>query len=330
MLILPRLFLLTMVLFFSLTLWVNPAQASIKLNDQFKATAACEAFQSIRKGTNPGNIRLTPDRIYPVTAKNKEDATHYYLKIDGADPSSRWVSTNCGELLETPIPQPPDSQNTDNLLAISWQPAFCETRPSKPECVTQTEDRFDASNFTLHGLWPQPRDNIYCGVSQENERLDRAKRWFELPDIELSDELKSELAIKMPGVESGLHLHEWYKHGTCYSATPEEYYRESLDLLDQVNNSVVQTLFVENIERNIMASDIRGKFDRAFSNEAGDKVSIQCKRDNEPTNRKMITELKLNLKGNIESDTLVADLFKNGKTVAKGCSIGEVDRAGLD
>src|SRR3546814_10932851 len=50
------------------------------------------------------------------------------------------------------------------VLAVSWQPAFCETRPAKPECVTQDEDRFDASHFALHGLWPQPRGNVYCGV----------------------------------------------------------------------------------------------------------------------------------------------------------------------
>src|SRR3546814_5265076 len=50
------------------------------------------------------------------------------------------------------------------VLAVSWQPAFCETRPAKPECVTQDEDRFDASHFALHGLWPQPRGNVSCGV----------------------------------------------------------------------------------------------------------------------------------------------------------------------
>ena len=330
MLIFPRLFLLTLVFWFSFSLWVTPAQASIKLNEQFKATASCSAFQSIRKRTNPGNIQTTPDTIYPVTAKNKEDATYYYLKIESASPSARWVSVNCGELVGTSIVEPTEPKSTDNLLAISWQPAFCETRPNKPECLTQTESRFDASNFSLHGLWPQPRDNVYCGVSDSIERIDRDKRWFELPDIELSEGLKKELAVKMPGYQSGLHLHEWYKHGTCYSATPEEYYQESLDLLDQVNNSVVRNLFVENIERDITANDIRNKFDEAFSNQAGNKVSIQCKRDNEPTRRNIITELKLNFMGDIESDTLVSDLFKNGENVSQGCYIGEVDRAGFD
>lgn len=329
MLVFQRLSILAITLFLSLGIWTSPAHAGVSFNGQFKATQACEAFQSFRKGTNPGNIRLTPDTVYPVTAKNKEDATHYYLRLENANPSSRWVSVVCGELLGTiPIgnPNPPNS-NSKNLLAISWQPAFCENHQDKTECATQTEERFDASNFTLHGLWPRP---IYCGVSDRIKSLDKAKKWSELPPIDLSAELLSELAIKMPGVASDLHLHEWYKHGTCYSATPEEYYRESLDLLDQVNDSVVQDLFVENIDQDITSREIRDKFDEAFNNDAGEKVAISCKRDNEPTTRKMIVELKLNFRGEIDSDTLMSDLLENGKVVSPNCSRGEVDRAGLN
>ena len=328
MLVFQKLSVLTIFLFFSLVLWISPAQASIQLQGQFRATQACEAFQSLRKGTNPGNIRLTPNIIYPVTAKNKQEATYYYLRIENANPASRWVSIDCGEILGTP----PIGESGDsiNLLAISWQPAFCETHQDKTECKTQSEARFDASNFTLHGLWPQPRTKAYCGVSDRLERLDRAKKWSELPPINLSTELYNELAIKMPGVASDLHLHEWYKHGTCYSDTPQEYYRESLDLLDQVNASVVRDLFVENIDQNITSNEIRDKFDRSFSGNAGDRVAISCTRDIEPTRREMIVELKLNFQGEIESDTLMADLLKNGKLVSSGCPRGEVDRVGLN
>jgi ribonuclease T2 len=37
----------------------------------------------------------------------------------------------------------------EHVLAVSWQPAFCETRPRLPECRSQTADRFDASNFRI-------------------------------------------------------------------------------------------------------------------------------------------------------------------------------------
>ncbi len=328
MLFIHRLYILFIVLLFSWSLWTLPAQASVKLNDQFKATQGCEAYQSLRKQTNPGNIRLTTDTIYPVTAKNKEDATYYHLKIDGVEPSLRWVSVNCGELLGSTDGGTPSNPST--LLAISWQPAFCETHQNKIECQAQTENSFDADNFTLHGLWPQPRNNIYCDVTEQIKSLDKAKKWSELPPIQLSEPLSQELAIKMPGVASDLHLHEWYKHGTCYSDTPEEYYQESLNLLDQLNNSPVQDLFAANIGNYLTSSDIRGKFNETFGNNAGSKVTVSCRRDNEPTNRRMIVELKLNFKGDIEPETLMTDLFANGKSVVSDCNIGEIDRVGFD
>ncbi|HEY9768529.1 MAG TPA: hypothetical protein V6C71_08465 [Coleofasciculaceae cyanobacterium] len=92
----------------------------------------------------------------------------------------------------------------------------------------------------------------------------------------------------------------------------------------------MRNLFVDNIDKNIDNSEIKGKFNQAFSNEAEDRVFVECIKDNEPTNRNMIVELKLNLKGMIESDTLIANLFKNGKTVSPGCPLGQVNRAGFD
>jgi hypothetical protein len=61
---LKRCFLLLLLLFFSLTLWINPAQALVELNDRFVAGENCPAFQSIEMKTNPGNVRLTPGAIY--------------------------------------------------------------------------------------------------------------------------------------------------------------------------------------------------------------------------------------------------------------------------
>ena len=59
------------------------------------------------------------------------------------------------------------------MLAVTWQPAFCQLHARKPECGSQTSDRFDATHFTLHGLWPQPRAKEYCGVSAALRDLDR-------------------------------------------------------------------------------------------------------------------------------------------------------------
>ena len=322
---LKRCFLLLIVLFFSLTLWPNPAQAMVKLSDQFVAGEACEALQSIRRGTNPGNVKLIPQATYPVIGKNRDEASHYLLRIDGVEPSTRWVAVQCGKLLGSSAPE-----TKEYLLALSWQPSFCETRPLKSECKSQTQQRFDATNLVLHGLWPQPRNNIYCNVSNNIERLDRDKRWSELPQIDLSEETRNALAIKMPGVASDLHLHEWYKHGTCYSDSPEEYFQESIELLDQVNNSVVRDLFASNIGGFLSSSEIRDQFDEAFSDGAGDKVMVKCRRDIDEDRENMVTELWVNLSGEIQLDTPIENLLQTARTASAGCNLGEVDPAGFN
>ena len=328
MLAFKRLLILVITLVFSFNLWINPVQATIPLNAQLKANFACGAFTSIRRRTNPGNITIIPDNIYPVIGKNKQDETHYLIRIADAGNQTRWVDISCGTLIGTsPPPNPPNSINPINVLAISWQPAFCETHTDKDECKTQTTTRFDASNFTLHGLWPEP---VYCNVDQDIKDLDKSDTWLQMPPITLSDALFTELEEKMPGVQSGLHLHEWYKHGTCYSETPEEYYRESLALLDQVNNSTVRELFESNIGDILSSDEILDEFNIAFGNNAGRKVGISCERDDRPTDRRMILELKLNFRGDIEDNTTVSALFKEGRTRNRGCSSGEIDPAGLD
>jgi len=319
--------LLAISLCFCLSLWSRPAYALIAFNDQFVARQACEAVQSIKSGTNQGNIRLTPQETYPVIGKNRDNASHYLLRIEGAEPSERWVSVQCGQLLGSSAPV---TVNQDYLLALSWQPSFCETKPDKSECKSQTGKRFDATNLVLHGLFPQPRQNIYCNVSDNIIRLDKDKQWSKLPPITLSATTRNELAVKMPGFASDLHLHEWYKHGTCYSETPDEYFQESIALLDQVNNSSVRDLFVRNIGKSLSSNEIRNQFNVAFNNGAGSKVQVQCQRDIDEARNNMVVELQVNLKGNIQPDTPIESLLQSGKTVPAGCTLGEIDPAGFD
>ncbi len=321
---LKKCLLLVISLCFCLTLWSRPAYALITLNDQFVAGQACEALESIRRGTNSGDIRLTPQETYPVIGKNRDNASHYLLRIEDAEPSERWVSVQCGQLLGSSAPVNPVNQ--DYLLALSWQPSFCETKPDKSECKSQTAQRFDATNLVLHGLWPQ---KVYCNVSPEIKDLDKPKTWSKLPPIDLSEETRNALAVKMPGFASDLHLHEWYKHGTCYSDSPEEYYQESIALLDQINDSSVRNLFTENIGNFLSSTEIRDQFDEAFNEGAGSKVQVQCATDDEDRDR-MVVELQINLKGDIQLDTPIENLLKAGKTVSSGCPLGEIDPAGFD
>jgi ribonuclease T2 len=315
-----------LAIMFGLSLWVPPAFAQIKIDDTFTAKTSCPALESIRRGTNPGNIKVVPDQTYPVVGKNKADASYYLLDING---EQRWVGQQCGQLLSAVGASGGSGGNNvpsgkEYVLALSWQPSFCETHQEKDECKTQTASRFDANKFTLHGLFPKPS---YCGVSRENKELDKPKTWNQLPPVELSAAVTTILAEKMPGFASQLERHEWYKHGTCYGTTPDEYFQDAMLLQDQVNSSDVQKLFASNIGNVITSQQIRASFDRSFGAGTGNKISIECG-DGSP---RSITELQINLVGEIKPDSSIKTLIAAAKNKGgDSCPKGEVDRVGFN
>ena len=70
-----------MMLAFAATALVNvvSAQAQVKLSGEFTASRACPALQSIKNGTNPGDISIEPGKAYHLLGKNKDEATHYWI-----------------------------------------------------------------------------------------------------------------------------------------------------------------------------------------------------------------------------------------------------------
>lgn len=214
-------------------------------------------------------------------------------------------------------------QRTQHILAISWQPAFCEGQPNRSECRTQSRDRFDASHFTLHGLWP--RDE-YCAVSRNDRFVDQDGDWFALPAPELSDDTAARLREAMPGTRSRLDRHEWIKHGTCYGEPADEYFADALAMLDAVNASAVRDLFASSIGRQLTQQQVRAAFDKSFGKGAGKRVRLACERDG---NRRLITELTIGLTGRIDGPADFARLTLAARPTDGGCDSGIVDAVGL-
>ena len=227
-------------------------------------------------------------------------------------------------------PQEMAPQAASYVLAISWQPAFCETAPRKPECRSQTANRYDASNFALHGLWPQPRSQVYCGVNVATVETDKQGRWHDLPWYHLEDDLWQRLRRMMPGTQSGLHKHEWIKHGTCMKgADAAQYYAVSLDLLEQVNASALRELFAANIGKRLDGTGIRSAFETDFGKSSSSRLRIACERDG---NRQIIREITIGLKGMPRSGLSRQDLqemIAAAEPTDPGCPGGIVDPAGL-
>lgn len=308
-----------------------PAAAEMPADGAFLASKSCPALQSIRKETNPGSVMVEPGQSYAIIAKNQKKPTHYRIEVPGAEPSARWVEASCGRMEKAAAPQKkPEAKSAGRapsyVLAISWQPAFCEANPKKRECRSQTDSRFDASHFTLHGLWPQPGTNIYCGVSPAERSAATDGRWGDLPRLDLSLATQGGIERVMPGSQSFLDRYEWIKHGTCYPVRDAEtYYRDSLRLIEAVNASPVRDLIARSIGKEVSARQIRAAFDEAFGDGAGERVRIACREDG---GRRLIAELTIGLRGDIPGGAAFADLILASGPTDPGCPGGIVDAVG--
>ncbi|ACB95327.1 ribonuclease T2 family protein [Beijerinckia indica] len=322
-------------------LCIRQAMADVPLSGYFIAGQACPALQSIKKDTNPGSITTKEHYAYPLTAKNKPAASHYLIEVEGADPLRRWVAVTCGEYVipvdgsvsPGPVVFQPDTgggrptQKAEYVLAISWQPAFCEGKPDKPECKTQTANRFDTDHFTLHGLWPQPLTNIFCHVSPELVSADKNGDWDKLPEPNLDETTRKSLEEVMPGMMSHLERHEWIKHGTCFNGeTADTYFSRALTLANQLNTSKVRGLFASHIGSEITIQQIKDAFDDSFGDGAGDRVRVACKRDG---TRNLIGELTIGLVGEIDENASLANLIAASSPTDPGCPRGIVDPVGF-
>jgi ribonuclease T2 len=321
------------------------ALAQVKMEGQFVASKACPALQSIKKGTNPGDVSVEAGKTYHLLGKNKDKASHYWVEVLGATPVQRWVAVECGSTdgstsvaagtsggaaVNTPDgtvkpkgkPKGPKDGVPFYVLALSWEPAFCEAMKGKAECKRQTPASYEASHFSLHGLWPQPRRNVFCGVDRATAALDDQHKWEQLPKPELSVETKAALDKVMPGTQSVLERHEWIKHGTCYPAgNAETFFKDQIRLINDVNASPVQTFMAANIGKTIQTADLREKFDEAYGKGAGERVRVSCSKDG------LISELTIGLKGDISSGVALKDLIAASETTDGGCPAGVVDAA---
>lgn len=336
----------------ALTVVVAPQTArAVPLDGYFIALKACPALQSKNSGTNPGAVTTEPMRAYEMLEINKVDGDYYRMRVPGAPTlEERWVSAECGLHViaadgQTPPPvdaptppdrtPPPDTagrESTQNLLTVSWQAAFCETRPSKTECEILNDGELPAAEtqLSIHGLWPQPNGTFYCGsLGQAHEATDKAGNWHLLPAPKLSAATREALEAAMPGHLSQLDRHEWIKHGTCFFGEDgaEEYFADTLVLMDQLNASAVKTLLASSIGQFVSGADIRAAFDDAFGDGAGARVEINCATDRD-SGRRLITELWINLEGTITADADLGELMRAAPTIRQDCAGGIVDPAG--
>ncbi|SNY92549.1 ribonuclease T2 [Cohaesibacter sp. ES.047] len=312
-------------------LCVGNAQAEVKMSASFVATKACEANRKLTSD-NPGGMKTNPGSVYRLLSKNKQDATHYRIVLpDAPAPKERWVAKSCGILTVQPQdgPSSPDTpthvtttvepDSIENQLAASWEPAFCATKTgqSKAECQSQTADRPDATQFSIHGLWPDDlddREQFPCFCDGSGPKSCKGGESNRTP-VAIDPAIMKRLAVTMPGVQSDLQYHEWHKHGTCYEdflstadreSDPDEYFEETLSLIDQLNASAVGTLFKARLGEVVTRQEIETALDESFGEGASERVNIECKKvDGE----NVISQLFIGLGGAISKDSDLGGLM---------------------
>jgi ribonuclease T2 len=216
----------------------------------------------------------------------------------------------------------PPPRNQPYVLAISWHPAFCEDRSGRTECRNEGPEDFAADNFVLHGLWPEDE---YCGVDDRTIATDTAGRWDELPELDVTSATWRELTRVMPGTHEQLERHEWIFHGTCSGVDAETYFGRAMALLAAVNASEVRDLFARSIGTPVSRTNIRQAFDSAFGPGAGRKVRVDC---DDVNGRMLITELRINLSGDVLGSDDLPSLFAAARNAGAGCQSGIIDEAG--
>jgi ribonuclease T2 len=159
-------------------------------------------------------------------------------------------------------------------LAISWEPAYCISHGSYPECSSETPSRQDNKTFSLHGLWPQ--NESYCGVSAANKTLDENGDWSQLPAVVLNASTEAALKIAQPGTQSYLDRHEWIEHGTCSGLSQQNYYTPMLALLNSVNASNLGSTVSANVGGSLTLAKLQAAAKLDYGTYASTDIEYLC------------------------------------------------------
>ena len=165
------------------------------------------------------------------------------------------------------------------VLALSWEPAFCQFNADKPECRELDGTDFAATHLAIHGLWPDTRESKrlrYCGLDEHLALMDQRNHWCELPELELRAETRAALEPAMPGARSCLDRHEWTEHGTCSGVDAEGYFSRTLRLAAAVQASPLGALLAANVGHKLPRRKLIDAFEAAFGPGAGGALTLLC------------------------------------------------------
>lgn len=294
------------------------ARASEPVSGTFKAVRACDAFRSFKNGTNPGAVRLTAGESYDAVEINTPAWAWIRVEVPGVVDPLRWVPRDCGTADITTSGTPSTGgggaacnlkdEYDSNVLALSWQPGFCEHDPggpAKPECKAMASGDLVVNHLTLHGLWPNRKQ---CGTQYGA---------CASTPLSLTDETTAMLTPWMPNFlyATSLGSHEWLKHGTCQSREDDEYFRVAVALVERVNHSAFAGLLTGNTGGQVSITDLLRAIEDEAGAGAGKRVTFVC------ASGKFLKEIRFSLPRAVDETTGLEALLTGPELPGKqGCS----------
>jgi ribonuclease T2 len=206
---------------------------------------------------------------------------------------------------------PAQAETPAYVLALSWQPAFCESDAgaAKAECRAMDEGDWAANDwarrhFTLHGLWPNADRNDdgrmddaddYClpPTSRANAIAQDKGVWRQLPAVTLPADLQQRLTRVMPGTASRLERHQWIKHGTCSGLSPQRYFAAGVALTEAVANTKFSAFVTARLGEDIARRDLLQAFATEFGKGSERALQLLCKKDGGIS---VLSEIRLRLR----------------------------------
>jgi ribonuclease T2 len=283
-----------------------------KVRGEFIATKECSAYTSIKKKSNPENIEIIQDKAYSIIGLNVTPHTTWYkINVPSASMKQRWVYFECGKANLSHTTQKPTQNNCHTagladgyVFAVSWQPAFCINK-SKSECSITDPTVYQATNFTLHGLWPNKKSCAkkygFCGKYKK-----AVKGFCNFEPLDLNHTTRTNLAKVMPsvGADTCLQRHEWYKHGTCQKRyTQNEYFAVATSLIDDFNQGEIHKFMSKNIGKDVNKITFFELIDSKFGKNAYKRFKFICQKGN-------LVDLYINMPEVIPQNASLKDLLQ--------------------
>jgi ribonuclease T2 len=138
------------------------------------------------------------------------------------------------------------------LMNLAWGPEFCSVPGVGSACKAPR-------GFVLHGLWPQNYDGSYPVNCGEQSGPAQSEQYLDItPDLSL---LK----------------HEWRKHGTCTTMSPDEFFGLERQAFHSVR--IPKKLRKLKHEEPMRPKDILDLFAKANPSFPQDSVVVSCEKE---------------------------------------------------